>query len=158
MFRFLSVTSKSARFLKLQVSIIGDKGLIAGKTWSSKGSIREGSIHKEGEGEGWRYLYELQPEDSAEAKSWRVFCGFEYENYEISPSIEAQPVKESSSCGSTSTLQADFLSLLEETSNVDVTFIIQGDEIKGHKAILSARSEYFRRMFASEMKKTLPMR
>ena len=49
-------------------------------------------------------------------------------------------------------VQSDLLRLLEEATNSDVTFVVQGEHIKAHKAILLARSEYFENMFRSDVK------
>lgn len=49
-------------------------------------------------------------------------------------------------------LGKDLENFLESESHSDVTFIVKGEKIKAHKAILAARSEYFSRMFASGMK------
>ena len=52
-------------------------------------------------------------------------------------------------------LQADFLKMLENGKNADVTFHVKGEEIKAHKNILSARSTYFTNMFESDTQENL---
>jgi len=48
-------------------------------------------------------------------------------------------------------LSSFFLELFKSRDHADVTFFVDGQEIKAHKCILSARSTYFRRMFSSGM-------
>jgi len=45
----------------------------------------------------------------------------------------------------------DYLAMLEKTKFADITFAIQGEEIKAHKSVLAARSPYFRNMFDANM-------
>ena len=49
-------------------------------------------------------------------------------------------------------LSSDLLQFYHSQDNADVTFSFEGKELKAHKLILSARSDYFRRMFSAEMK------
>ena len=63
--------------------------------------------------------------------------------YEASP----VPAVKIDSCGSD--LREDYLRLLESGKDADVTFVINGEFISAHKAILSARSTYFDGMFHS---------
>ena len=48
-------------------------------------------------------------------------------------------------------LPRDMLRLFESTDGADVTFIAQNEEIRAHKNILIARSDYFRSLFQSGM-------
>lgn len=58
-----------------------------------------------------------------------------------------------SSKSSPTTLSADLLSLVNASSG-DVDFVVEGKVVKGHKAILSARCDYFAAMFSSSWKET----
>lgn len=49
------------------------------------------------------------------------------------------------------TLQTDLLKLLEDSEFSDVAFSVEGKEIKGCRAVLAARSTYFKSMFQSRM-------
>jgi len=48
-------------------------------------------------------------------------------------------------------LREDMENLLSSGKHSDVSFIVQGEEVKAHRNILSARSEYFDRLFSSGM-------
>ena len=50
--------------------------------------------------------------------------------------------------------QRDFLAKLESGDDTDFTFIVKGEEVAAHKLILSTRSEYFQRMFETEMQES----
>ena len=50
------------------------------------------------------------------------------------------------------TLPKEMLSLLEEGTFADVTFVIGETRIKGHKAILASRSHFFKSMFSVGMR------
>jgi speckle-type POZ protein len=49
-------------------------------------------------------------------------------------------------------LPSDLLQLYRSQENTDVTFSFGSKELKAHKSILGARSDYFRRMFSAGMK------
>merc|ERR1712087_104785 len=49
------------------------------------------------------------------------------------------------------TLPENPLSMLDSGHGADVTILVGGAKIPAHRAILSARSDYFRRMFNTEM-------
>jgi len=49
------------------------------------------------------------------------------------------------------TLPENLLSMLDSGHGADVTILVGGAKIPAHRAILSARSDYFRRMFDTEM-------
>ena len=51
--------------------------------------------------------------------------------------------------------RADFLQLLVEQDSADVTFLVKSEKILAHKLVLSARSPYFKAMFASGMKESV---
>jgi len=49
----------------------------------------------------------------------------------------------------------NMLSLLDSTEGVDVSFVLQGETIKAHSQILSARSEVLRRQFACGLQESI---
>ena len=86
-----------------------------------------------------------KPVDASKETAWRIFIEFEYE-------------KNGASLPSTTSvhdLQTDLLKLLETASNTDVTFVVQGESIKAHKSILAVRSQYFQRMFESDVEENI---
>ena len=63
-----------------------------------------------------------KPVDASTEPKWKLFVKFEYEKQGVSlPSIFSHD------------LQSDLLKLLE-TLDADVTFVVQGEPIKAHKA------------------------
>mmetsp|Transcript_75130 Transcript_75130/g.242921 ORF Transcript_75130/g.242921 Transcript_75130/m.242921 type:complete len:546 (-) Transcript_75130:315-1952(-) len=50
------------------------------------------------------------------------------------------------------TLVKDMAALYADLSLADVSFVVNGQEVKAHRCILSARSVYFRTMFASQFR------
>ena len=62
--------------------------------------------------------------------------------------------KELPSAKSSTQLLSDFTDMLDSASHSDVTFLVQGEQIKAHKAILAARSTYFDTMFNAGMKES----
>jgi len=55
----------------------------------------------------------------------------------------------------TSRLSEDILRKLDDDDDKDVTFLVQGEKIKAHKFVLSARSSYFQAMFKSGLKESV---
>ena len=51
--------------------------------------------------------------------------------------------------------QSDLVRALLSNTATDVTFIVQGEQIKAHKAVLVARSNYFSTMFDCDMKESI---
>jgi speckle-type POZ protein len=49
----------------------------------------------------------------------------------------------------------DIGSLLEDTSFADVTFVLEGDEVKAHRNVLAARSPTFKAMFTSGLSESI---
>lgn len=79
--------------------------------------------------------------------SFHVFLEVQYSNVssEVSPVFaSADPV-----------LSRDLAKLLESGNHADVTFSLRGEKIVAHKAVLSARCEYFERMFQSDVKENV---
>lgn len=99
------------------------------RTWNSKSGVFESGQASDW---GWKIAYKktlpLPP-------TLHFFFEMTYE-----PSSEAvkNPTRIS--------LQQDFSNLLEDASFADVSFSVQGETIKAHKAVLGARSTYFKAM------------
>jgi hypothetical protein len=51
-------------------------------------------------------------------------------------------------------LHSDLLKLFVSANQADVTFNVAGQNIEAHSIILAARSEYFDKMFKSQMMET----
>ena len=84
-----------------------------------------------------------------ENTTWRIL--FEVA-YSYGGSSSAKPLF---LAGDISALSKDYLQLLETSNNADFTFIVRGQTLKAHKAILAARSTYFANMFRADMKENL---
>ena len=94
--------------------------------------------------QGWGLGRVYKPVDASAETEWKLFVEFEYEKQGVTlPSST-----------SSHDFQADLLKLLE-TPDADVTFIVQGQPIKAHKNILSVRSQYFQRMFDSDVEENI---
>jgi len=52
-------------------------------------------------------------------------------------------------------LHLDLGKLLTSKRHADVTFLVEGESIVAHKAVLSARCQYFERMFESDVKENI---
>jgi len=106
---------------------------------------------------GWENFY--KPKDPKSAGVWWIVCQFTYETLEEfeydsdddDDDDEEEDNVPSSNRDQSLPVQNDLLKLLENQTNADVTFSVQGEKIKAHKLILLARSEYFANMFKSEM-------
>jgi len=96
---------------------------------------------------GWDEFYKL--EDATSPQTWCISCHFAYSllEKEESPRDSPSPSKLK--------VQDDFLKMLEEPTNSDVTFLVGGERILAHKNILSARSKYFKAMFGAEVKENI---
>jgi hypothetical protein len=68
---------------------------------------------------------------------------------EMIPLNEKRYEKEDMGSKEDVSLSSDLLSLLNETGKGDVEFSVGGKTVRGHKAILAARSDYFAAMFSS---------
>jgi len=68
---------------------------------------------------------------------------------------EAVAVAASSTPPMNSRLSSDFLKLLDDEDGKDVTFLVQGEEIRAHRNVLSARSAYFQAEFQSGMEESV---
>ena len=94
---------------------------------------------------------ELAKRETVEIESTLKFiCQLEYEE----PSRDKSSVREALPDLSLQ-IQDDLLKLLESSNNADVTFLVQGQRLSGHKGILSARSKYFERMFDSTLRENV---
>lgn len=90
----------------------------------------------------------FKPTEANMATSWRFLCDIEYKVIDKAElEDEAAPKK--------STLHTDLLKLLETEDNADITFMVQGERIKAHKGVLSARCDYFQKMFKTDTQECL---
>lgn len=51
-------------------------------------------------------------------------------------------------------LSRDFEQMVNDDQFSDVQFLVESKKVHAHKAILCARSDYFRAMFSNQMKET----
>lgn len=84
-----------------------------------------------------------------EADGLRVLVELEFQ--QIADTLPVAPP----SCGRSDRYHEDFLEMFEAGTATDVTFLIRGQKVKAHKAVLMARCSYFKTMFASGMKEAL---
>ena len=94
--------------------------------------------------QAWGLGSVYKPVDASAETEWKLFVEFEYEKQGASLPSSTSSLD----------LQTDLLKLLE-TPDADVTFIVQGQPIKAHKNILSVRSQYFQRMFDSDVEENI---
>jgi len=108
-------------------------------------SMQSGSLNAtipKGQPFGWPEFFNVtNPGDVV----WRCTCEVEYEGL-----LPAAPIIPTPNGG----MGNDYLKLLESADNSDVTFSVQGVQIKAHKTVLLARSSYFASMFSSDMKES----
>jgi len=83
-------------------------------------------------------------------RDMRVKCDIEYINGFTTAGASSKA--SISTAAVDATLPENFLSMLDSGNGADVTFRVDGANIPAHKLILSARSDYFRRMFDAGMK------
>ena len=76
-----------------------------------------------------------------------ILAHFQYVPYESIPDAVSNSTIHSQ-------LQKDFIAKFESGVDTDFTFIVKGEEVAAHKLILSTRSEYFQRMFETEMQES----
>jgi len=134
----IKTSVKPAIFITKQVLKLYDND---GKLLIEKeGGKRSTPLKKEG---GWGFTEAYKPSDASKETMWRVYFEFEYER-----EASSSQYTPSNSCD----LATDLLKLLETSTNADITFIVQGERINAHKAILATRCEYFQRMFAAKTK------
>jgi len=69
--------------------------------------------------------------------------------------VEYEAVAVAASSTPVSRLSLDFLKLLDDEDGKDVTFLVQGEEIRAHRNVLSARSAYFQAEFQSGMEESV---
>ena len=135
---------KALAFTMQKFRLYDDEGKVLKE---AKGNKRSAWIKSRDSGWGFSQLY--KPIDASKETAWRIFIEFEYEKEGAS--------LPSSSPSSTpaNDLQTDLLKLLDSAPNTDVTFIVQGESIKAHKSILAVRSQYFQRMFESDVEENI---
>ena len=90
---------------------------------------------------GYDKFYQFTASDQG---SWRISIEIEYEQTRRSKLCKCDE--------SPDRLQQDYLSLLENPRNADITFCFPNRQIAAHKVILSARAPYFANMFESGMR------
>ena len=80
----------------------------------------------------------------------RIACQIEYHHvHEADSDVATNPPAH------LKTLAQNMLDLLDDPEDADVTLHVRGQEIKAHKAILTARSDHFRSVFKSGMKESI---
>jgi len=92
--------------------------------------------------------------DVLKRKVFSLTCKLEYEDSRTTTttSILSGPSMQSTDEEANSSLNQDLEQFFTSQSETDVFFIVDGKEIKAHKAILSARSPVFAAMLKNEMK------
>jgi len=96
---------------------------------------------------GYANFYEFEPNGIPRETDWKVVCVLDYQSeFAEKPSSEDPPLSQ---------LQTDYLDLFESATDANVTFVVKGERILAHRAILSKRCDYFHRMFASGMQETV---
>ena len=125
----LSITMQKYRLYDVEGGLLAEAKVTDRSPWRRLGDP------------GWGLDRFYEPVDALSETEWKLLIEFEYE-------------KEGSSLPSSPTahnLQCDLLKLLEDPTNADVTFIVQGETIKAHKIFLSIRSKYFQCMLTSDV-------
>lgn len=134
-------TSRKVTIRSFKVVVLDMKGNVLARDFSPpdfSGELESNS--------GRRYNFFKNVSDPApEDTTWKVFFAVAYGESPVSFSLS----------GDIGTLSKDYLQLLESADNADVTFIVDGQNLKAHKNILSARCAYFANMFRSDMKENL---
>lgn len=82
---------------------------------------------------------------------WRVMCEIEYED---PPEAESPPTS-SLQTSNLLTFSKNILTLMNDTTDADVTLLVGSEKIKAHKNILMARSTYFQSLFSSGMSESV---
>jgi len=137
----VTTNKKAVIFTSLNIRLCDVKGRLLKETKSTDPSPWKTSMSDT----WWGAASFYKPDDAAKKTGWKLFIEFEYE----------KEVASSPSTTSSHDLQTDLLKLLEDTTNADVTFIVQGESIKAHKNILTIRSQYFQRMFTSDVEENV---
>lgn len=99
---------------------------------------------------GFRYFMKLTNFDEVKnnLRDWEIEirCEVTYQSEELELEIEE--------FGRPRSLALDLLGLFDSKTDADVTFSINGKQIKAHKNILKATSQYFKTMFNSGMEES----
>jgi len=95
---------------------------------------------------GWNDAFTISSYPSSKDATWNVILEIAY---------GGSPTEKSLVVVGDADLSDDYLQLLEDAPNADFTFTVSGEDIKAHKAILAARSTYFKNMFQTDMKENL---
>jgi len=93
---------------------------------------------------GFYEFYELAKASTTKSTTWRITCVFTYRNGPSKAKLQSSE--------SNLKVHDDYLRLLNEATNADVAFVVQGERIMAHKGVLSTRSDYFSNMFRSDVK------
>jgi len=142
---FIAIKSKMKKaisYTNLKLSLHDVQGALLAET--KVNGIDNASPWRKSGDPAWGVTRFYKPVDASKETEWRLVVKFEYEK-------QGAPLPSSTS---SQDLQTDLLKLLE-APDADVTFIVQGEPIKAHKIILSVRSKYFQRMFASDVEENV---
>jgi len=126
------------------------------KVWSNTSENTFGPTTRVGY--GWKNIFKLA--DVLESNFFSLFCKLEYPDPNPAIKIYVLPIPEIplNNEEPTSSVIQDLEKLFINRSGTDVTFFIEGKEIKAHKAILLARSPVFAAMMESGMKESIENR
>ena len=80
---------------------------------------------------------------------WRVMCEIEYED----PPEAESPQTSSLQTSNLLTFSKNILTLMNDTTEADVTLLVGSEKIKAHKNILVARSTYFQSLLVTTSRK-----
>lgn len=111
---------------------------------SRHGSFEEATTLVPDKDIGWKYKRTEHLFKSNESQGFSVVVAVEYQ--------VSDPTEEVPKCPINERFYGESLSMLDDESSADVTFLVSGVEIKAHRVIIMARSAYFKIMFASGMK------
>ena len=125
-------TNVKFRLYDIKGTLLADQKIANRSPWQKLGDL------------AWGLGRVYKPVDASTETQWKLFVEFEYEKQGASLPSSTSSLD----------LQTDLLKLLE-TPDADVTFIVQGQPIKAHKNILSVRSQYFQRMFDSDVEENI---
>lgn len=142
---YIRVFGQDVRFHSIQYKLFNKEGSLLRERSTGPTPI----ISEDGDTADWGYanFHEFEPNGITEETDWKVVCVLDYHSeFAEKPSSEDPPLSQ---------LQTDYLDLFESATDANVTFVVKGERIKAHRAILSKRCDYFHRMFASGMQETV---
>jgi len=97
---------------------------------------------------GWPEFYSIRPcNGNRPIVKWHLIFEFEYVGAKSKPTL--------SSTSPDPALHHDLGKLLTSQLHADVIFLVEGESIAAHKGVLSARCQYFERMFDSDVKENI---